>query len=244
LAIADIIIPVWNNIEYTKKCIYSILVYTHIPFKVIVVDDGSTDMTKAVVEETLARHNLAITYVAHDKNLGFTRAVNTGLKASTSDHVVVMNNDIIVQGHDWLKQMIGIAESDSKIGAVVATVNDLSSRQSIIFNTGESDIEDLYYFALSCALFPKRVIDDVGPLDESLDPNCQSDLDYAIRLREKGYRVVVARRVFMHHTKNATVDIHPLWRDENYKKENYELFTALRKKWGDEKVDELLKTIL
>lgn len=87
----SVIIPVFNQVSYTKKCLDSI--FRHDPiYEIIVIDNGSTDGTK----EQLANYASDITVISNDVNRGFGVACNQGAKAATGDVLLFLNNDTIV----------------------------------------------------------------------------------------------------------------------------------------------------
>ena len=243
--ITDIIIPVWNNLRLTKQCVKTIKAFTWgIDYRILIINDGSTDNTENWLE---AIHKLQVPLIDHitlPANTGFNHAVNEGLRniRDNAQYVVIMNNDIQVRDNDWLISLILLARNygrvGQKVGAVVPTTTDFSSRQSVLYNDGKW-YEEVGYVPMSCMLLPVKVVKEIGYLDESLDPNCQADLDYCIRLVDAGYKIIVNRKILVNHEKNATTKIHPLFQSKEYHDRNYDKMTNLVEKWGKERVRQL-----
>jgi hypothetical protein len=88
----SIIIPTYNAHEWIQGCIDSIRLHRPAPpndYEIIVVDDLSSDDTVAIVRERYPDVQL----FANDKNIGFGKTVNVGLKAANGSYILVLNND-------------------------------------------------------------------------------------------------------------------------------------------------------
>jgi len=107
----DLIIPVFNRLEYTQTCLSSLLDVDHgVELDPIVVDNGSRRKTRKFLEEWLAKAeespNLGHPKIlTHAHNLGFAAAVNTAISHHPQDKfVLVMHNDC-VPFPGWAKEM-------------------------------------------------------------------------------------------------------------------------------------------
>jgi GT2 family glycosyltransferase len=99
------VIPHWNRRDLLATLLANLREQTRAFDEVIVVDNGSTDDSVQVAERAGARE------VRLGKNLGFATAVNRGVKASRSDWVAVLNNDVTLDA-DWLEKLLAAAESE------------------------------------------------------------------------------------------------------------------------------------
>src|SRR5262249_3004749 len=107
-ALASVIIPCWNQREFTQYCIQSLFRHTHHPWELIVIDNGSTDDTAAYLFGVQDASPLPVTIIANKANLGFPAAINQGLHAARGDYLVLLNNDTVVTD-GWLNQLIALA---------------------------------------------------------------------------------------------------------------------------------------
>lgn len=117
----SIIIPVYNNIKFTKSAVEDLL---NLPnnYEIVVVDNGSTDDTPYVIEailENRTEEQAHLLYINCNKNLFFGRANNKGYKHSNGEYVIFLNNDIKVEDRltDWPLIMI----EEAKKGFLVCT---------------------------------------------------------------------------------------------------------------------------
>lgn len=112
----SIIIPVHNNLSYTKQCLESIAYNTEYEnFDVIIVNNASTDGTA----EYLATLDLPIKgKVIHNKeNKTYSVVNNQARSATDADYLVLLNNDTIVT-KGWLKGLVKAAKDDEDVGVV------------------------------------------------------------------------------------------------------------------------------
>lgn len=114
----SIIIPVFNQVAYTERCLE--MLYANTPeslsFEVIVVDNASTDDTAKFLNEATRRyHNLRV--IHNDENLLFAKACNQGAQAAQGEYLVFLNNDTeALPG--WFEKGLTRLKSDPAIGAV------------------------------------------------------------------------------------------------------------------------------
>ncbi len=93
----SIIIPVFNKIEITLKCIGSIKKYNRAcAYEIIIVDNGSTDGTRAVLSE-----DKAVTYIRNEENAGAAGGFNRGAGAAGYGILCFMHNDVFVFRDNW-----------------------------------------------------------------------------------------------------------------------------------------------
>ena len=110
-----VIVLNWNKYEYTKKCLESLGKASYPNLKTIVIDNGSLDGSgQRLQTEFPAAH-----FIFNDKNLGFSRGCNVGIKAALKDeqcaYALLLNNDALVTPR-FLERAVELAESDKRIG--------------------------------------------------------------------------------------------------------------------------------
>lgn len=215
----SIIIPCLNNADLTRDCINSIRAYTPEDHEIILIDNGSIDETPELLND-LARGRLNYIVLRNDTNIGFPRAVNQGILFSKGEHIVILNNDVIVSP-EWLTGMLECMNSAPDIGIVGPRTNNISGRQ--IFRDGTySNQFEFVEFARSfrnsykghydswwrivffCTLIKREVFEKIGVLDEQFSPGNFEDDDFCIRSVLGGYRNVICNDVFVHHFGSAS----------------------------------------
>ena len=105
--LASIIIPCWNQLEFTRHCIAALMRFTRQPWELIVINNGSTDGTAHYLGGVQDAAAVPVTVVANESNRGFPAAINQGLQLARGEYLVLLNNDVVVTD-GWLDQLIGL----------------------------------------------------------------------------------------------------------------------------------------
>lgn len=238
----SLIVLTWNGLEVTRRCVQSVLEVTdHPSFELVVVDNGSTDGTLEYL-----RGVAGIRLVENGRNLGFVAGNNAGIRATTTD-VVLMNNDTEVTRPDWLARMQEAAYSADDVGVVgcrlvnadgrlvhAGTYMPVPSFWGQEYPGDELDIgqyardRDVDGVIFACAYIKREVIDRVGPLDEDYF-SYYEDTDYCLKASAAGYRVVCCGGSTVLHLENASTDMNRLDFSGTFKRSR-EVFLS---KWKD-----------
>lgn len=185
----SVIIPTFNYAHFLDDCLKSVLNQSYNNIEIIVVDDGSDDYTKEVVN----KYGNKIVYIYQD-NRGLSAARNKGIENSTGEYIQLLDSDDILHQYAIKHKLSQIKESG--VGFVVCKSKDftkidyagrpITNGEWRLF-TANLDIH-LCYFNIApihAFLVSKKVINDVGFFDTTLQA-CE-DYDYWIRALEKGY---------------------------------------------------------
>ncbi len=86
------ILPNYNMAEFLQRALRSLLTQTEPFYEIIVVDDGSTDDSLAVINQIKDKHP-RVRLVRHEKNRGVIAALNTGLQQASGDYVMLCAAD-------------------------------------------------------------------------------------------------------------------------------------------------------
>ena len=224
----SIIVLTFNQWKTTRRCLESLLTSEDVDWDLVVVDNGSSDDTVRFLAEMVDRYKEAgrtLETVLNDENLGASTGRNQGIECSRGEHVVFLDNDMVVGDRRWLSKLHATLVSDEKIGIVVpklvfAETPDVIqcagcaiSKTGRVQFRGRGEPADDERFAArtelqcgisACMMLKRTVIDEVGPLDEAFNPVQFEDLDYCYRTRSNGYKVVYEPTVTMLHDESAT----------------------------------------
>ncbi len=96
----------YNQVDYTRQCVESMIKHGFDLNRLVVVDNGSSDGTRAYLE-TLPLGGR----IFNKENLGCGVAWNQGILALQAEWTVIMNNDVLVC-KDWIENLISVAESE------------------------------------------------------------------------------------------------------------------------------------
>jgi len=182
----SIVIPVWNNYNFTKKCLEDL---NELPddHEVVVVDNGSTDATRKL-ESTKK-----IKIVRNSENLGFAKACNIGYTMSDGDNVMFLNNDIRVRSDKstWTKPIIEACESGKCL--VGPTVGILDARFNFVTEAEKMPSKGHVYMSgwnlsASVETWKDLTLDEYpGPFSEEFGIAYFEDTDLGFRAIEEGY---------------------------------------------------------
>jgi glycosyltransferase involved in cell wall biosynthesis len=107
--LASVIIPCWNQLEFTSQYIPALLRHTRRPWELIAVNNGSTDGTAEYLAGVQDAAPVPVTAIANETNRGFPAAINQGLQVARGEYLVFLNNDVVVTD-GWLDQLIALTE--------------------------------------------------------------------------------------------------------------------------------------
>ncbi|MGH7742162.1 MAG: glycosyltransferase, partial [Candidatus Eiseniibacteriota bacterium] len=207
----SVVIPLWNNVEYSRKCLAAISKHTPAGwYEIVIVDNGSTDGTRAMLA---ALPPGAATVISNAKNLGFAKACNQGAQAATGEYVLFLNNDTEPES-GWIEPLIAVLDADASVAAVgskllypdrtiqhagVVIIEDRSSLTPLVAKhlfhqlPGDSPeanrIRTYQALTAACLLVRRSSFDEVGGFDEGYW-NGYEDVDLCFKLQARRWKLV------------------------------------------------------
>ena len=241
----SIIIPAYNQVEYTYHCLESILENTKdVTYEVIVADDQSTDDTTK-----LAQTARGIRISRTPQNMGFLKNCNLAAKQAKGKYILFLNNDTRVQPQ-WLSSLVELIESDPTIGMVgskfVYPDGRLQEAGGILWSNGTgwnygrlddpgkaayNYVKDVDYISGASILLSLDLWNQLGGFDERFAPAYCEDADLAFAVRDAGYRVVYQPKSVVIHYEGVSNGTDT---GSGIKKYQVENSVKLREKWAEE----------
>jgi GT2 family glycosyltransferase len=220
LPTATLIVLNWNAGDYLPACLSSLLRLDYPDFNVVVVDNGSTDGSVALVEAQFPQ----VTLCRNETNRGFAAGNNVGLRCAKSDFAVLVNPDVVV-AEAWLRRFITPMLQDKKIGIAGCKLYYPDSRvlqhaggyltrpQAFPGHYGlrEEDegqydeLRDVDYVIGAAMAIRRSVWERVGLLDEGYFLFYE-EVDFCARASRAGYRVVYIPQATAVHHESATME--------------------------------------
>jgi len=197
----DIIIPSWNMSHVAIPCLESIKKYSK-NYRVIFVDNGSDEEEFNKIFEVL--ETMPHLLIRNTENLGFIKATNAGLSASTAPYVVLMNNDTeAVKG--WLDKLVQPLEEVPSAGLSGPLTTTPNSWQGTYpkDKTGYV-LRSSGMLAFFCTMIKRSVIDTIGLLDEQYGVGFGDDDDYCHRARGAGFHLALVQDLIIPHHHRST----------------------------------------
>ncbi len=262
----DIIIPVYDGLKETIECIESVLsVKNDLLFNVIIINDKSPNnqITQYLDEIT----DFRVEVIINEKNLGFVKTVNKGMRQSKND-VILLNSDTIVT-NNWIDKMYRAAYSSPKVATVTALTNNGTISSVPYFNqdniipegyTLESFaklVEDcsLKHYpiiptAVGHAMYIKRsVLNKIGLFDEdNFGKGYCEENEFSARVIREGLLNILADDTYIYHHGSTSFKGEKLKRIKKnkkvlYKKHFWYYFTLKKFFFLDKKVKSMCMNI-
>ena len=201
----SVIIPTFNYASFLEECLQSVLNQSYKNLEIIVIDDGSTDNTKNVIN----KYSNRINYI-YQNNSGLSAARNTGIKNARGDLIQFLDSDDLLHSHSIEERVNFLSESGA---------NCVVCKNKTFSNTNPSGIPsingswkmfsnnlDIHLCFFNIApphsfLIKKSVIDEIGLFDINLKA-CE-DYDYWIRLLENKHIPVYCDAGLVYYRKHS-----------------------------------------
>jgi GT2 family glycosyltransferase len=191
-----VVINNWNGGNLLLKCISSILNVTeYLNYKVIVVDDGSTDGSGEEVKRKFK--NVKVIFLKEHKGASFTRNVGIEycLKNEKADYVIFLDNDVKIEDKNWIEKLISIMEKEKEIGILAPIIYTPEYYQTFTKKT----IEYTKYVPSACIIVRKDVFKKIGGFDINFLFVGNEDPDFCNRVRASNFKIAVTNKTKVFH---------------------------------------------
>lgn len=218
-----IIVVNYNGLLDTLECINSLQHLTYKYYRIIIVDNNSTDNSNLDLVSRFQK----VKVIQSGNNFGFANGTNIGIKYAiehNADFIWLLNNDTTVDRHS-LQALVNNYSSAINPGIAGSKVLNYYNTNIIDFEGGIFDLKTGYtkhinrntrdksdyidgiimtQFITGCSMFlSSDVINDIGLMDESYFLYCE-DVDWCVRARQKGYELFVVPSSIIYHKISST----------------------------------------
>ena len=226
LPLVSLIVGTRDKEELLRQVIEGVLEQTdYQPVEIIIVDNQSTDPATQTYLSQLKR-DPRIKVLQYDAPFNFSAMNNLGVRAAKGEVVGLLNNDLRVINGEWLKEMVSHALRP-EIGAVGAKLlfsDDTVQHGGVILGVGgvaghahkylqrESSgyinraqvIQNFSAVTGACLVMRRKLYEEVGGLDEQNLAVAFNDVDFCIRIRESGYRILWTPYAELYHLESIS----------------------------------------
>lgn len=213
-----VVVPIWNSARWLPGCLDALRRQSFRGFRLVVVDDGSTDGGAEIVRARWPEAEV----VAFADNRGFARAVNAGIARATTPYVALLNADTRPE-EGWLGALVARLDAGAEeIGAVASLMlrlddptrvddaGDLLSWYGAARKRGHGEPAarfaepvEVFSACAGAALYRRSLFAAVGPFDERFGSYFE-DVDLGLRSRLAGFRCVYAPAARVLHQGQAS----------------------------------------
>lgn len=223
-----VVIPVFNRLNYTKKCISSIFAQTYKKFEVILVNDGSTDNTEQYISSNFPK----VKIIKGNGNWWWTKSMFEGVKyvlitAKKTDYILEMNNDLYFD-KNYFKTLVDTAKNyknsiigsicvraqrptevveagvriDWSTGLVYGVAQTISNK--LLYYKNMEVVDDIDALPGKGTLIPVSVFSKKVNFKFKEFPHYIADYEFAINAKKHGYNLLVSTRAVAKHYWEAT----------------------------------------
>jgi cellulose synthase/poly-beta-1,6-N-acetylglucosamine synthase-like glycosyltransferase len=217
LPVVSTIIPAHNEEATLERCLASLekLNYPSDKLEIILINDGSTDGTKKIIEGYIRKSKYNCKYI-ETEGVGAPKARNIGLNSAKGEDVAFTDADCIVE-RDWLmdlvknfnnKEIVSVGgpnitpEDDTELAKCVGVVLTFLSKPGSRYASIPNKPMEIYHNPTCNVAYRKEVIEEVGGFNEKL-VNCEDEeLDY--RIKDRGYKILYTPDAKVYHYRRPT----------------------------------------
>ena len=222
--LVSIIIPNKDQSEALKKCLDSIREKTsYRNYEIIIVENNSEEPETFAFYKKIAGEKIKI--VTWEGEFNYSAINNFGVRHARGDYLLLLNNDVEIINGDWLTEMLSHCQRKEVgiVGAKLYYRDNTIQHAGIIIGIGgvagsvfvglprafsgylhKASIQlDLSAVTAACMLVKRSVFEQVGGLEEKLKV-AFNDVDFCLRVREKGYLVVYDPYAELYHYESKT----------------------------------------
>lgn len=222
--LVSIIIPNKDQSEALKKCLDSIREKTsYRNYEIIIIENNSEEPETFAFYKKIAGEKIKV--VTWEGEFNYSAINNFGVRHARGDYLLLLNNDVEIINGDWLTEMLSHCQRKEVgiVGAKLYYPDNTIQHAGIIIGIGgvagsvfvglprafsgylhKASIQlDLSAVTAACMLIKRSVFEQVGGLEEKLKV-AFNDVDFCLRVREKGYLVVYDPYAELYHYESKT----------------------------------------
>ena len=214
----SIVIPHWNGKRFLHTCLTALRNQTYDDVEIIVADNASVDGSQTYIRE----HFPEVIIEQLPVNRGFTGACNAGMRVTSGEFVVLLNNDTEVDAN-WVQVIVDAFARYPDAGSVASKMLLFNQRDRIHTtgdfyrvdgrpvnrgvweqDRGQYDREEYVFSACGgSSAYRRQMLEDIGLLDDDYFFSCE-DVDIGWRAQLQGYKCVYAPNAIVYHELSAS----------------------------------------
>jgi GT2 family glycosyltransferase len=249
--LVSIIVPTRDALPLLRRCQESLLEKTTYPrFEILVVDNQSADPDAIAYLGNIAGHP-AVRVLHYDRPFNFSAINNFAAREAKGEILCLLNNDTEVISPDWLEEMVGhllqprvgvvgakLYYPDGRVQHAGDTVGPGGCANHLHSLIGRNDpgycnraavVQELSAVTAACLVTERDLYLRLGGLDEKRLKVAFNDVDYCLRVRQAGYRVIWTPHAELYHHESVSRGDDNSWRSRLRAKREV---ATMRHRWG------------
>lgn len=248
----SLIVPTRDKVGLLKGCVDGLLQRTDYPDLEVIIVDNNSEEAKTFAYFDTVKKDPRVRVLRYEAPFNYSSINNFAVAQATGSIIGLINNDIEVIGADWLKEMVSHAlrPEVGAVGAKLYYADNTIQHAGVI--TGICGVaghghkglpRDAYgYFSraqltqnlscvtAACLIMRRAVFDEVGGLDDKNLAVAFNDVDFCLRIRERGHLIVWTPFAELYHLESASRG--PDTAPDKVQRFNSEV-SYMRQRWGD-----------
>jgi GT2 family glycosyltransferase len=218
-----VVIPNWNGEKDLPASVDSVLAQSHKDFNLIIVDNGSTDSSKKIIESYQAKDS-RVRSIYLDKNYGYTGGVNPGMESAINEgaeYVALFNNDAVAD-KKWLKTLVDFLDAHPKYGIAACSLLhadgktiDSTADQYTVWgipyprgrdepvSTRYNQLTDIFGASGGASVYRVSMLEKIGLFDQDFFAYYE-DIDLSFRAQLAGWKVAYVPDSIVYHSIGQT----------------------------------------
>ena len=219
--LVSIVIPTCDHVDVLRTCVESILEKTaYDNYEVVIVENNSVEeSTFKYYEGLLEREPQRVRVEYWPDEFNYSKIINFGVSRARGDYLLLLNNDTELITPEWLERFVGLCSRDDvgAAGALLYYPDDTIQHAGVVVNdtAGNHLFKDMPrgnwgYFNLAdcqrqltavtaaCLMTTRKAFEAVNGFEEAYAV-CYNDVDFCLKLRDRGYHIIYTPEVQMYH---------------------------------------------
>ncbi len=208
----SVIIPLYNRGQFIAQTVQSVLDQTYPNIDLIIVDDGSADNSREVLQQFADKIKL----LEHPGrvNKGQSAAINLGIQSSESKYVAILDSDDLF-APEKIALQVDYLEKNQDVGLVYGNgcaIDEHGKKLYPIYEDGHQEnsdperiLMDCYFLLPNNSLVRRKVLEKVGGFDEAL--RSAQDHDMAIRVAEVTKLAYIDKELFYYRRHGDSISV-------------------------------------
>ena len=199
----SVIIPCYNQSEYLHEAVMSVINSTYQNVEIIVINDGSTDVTHLDMTNLLKDYENV--KLINQENSGVCIARNNGIELCNGDYILPLDADDKIES-TYIEKAVKILEDNSDIGIVYCEVETFGKMGGQHLKLKEAVLKNMLIQnrIFSSAIFRKSLFYDAGGYKPEMENGCE-DWDLWLSIIERGAKVYKIPQTLFYYRKSENI---------------------------------------